>query len=299
MEPWTISAIHDVLADAMRNNDPVTIMRLVTEQIESTEGAEKAYWLRYRAMAKRRYGHALNRASVEADLTEANLADPSDVTSAVKDILNQAVVQQHLSLLAQIDRRLRPAIRKELYGDWRYWTQIGHLHRLRRRFYQAYRAFSRALRLFLNISPEEMRNNRGWTIAVSSSQARAALRVGRLDEAVISLDRAIAVDREVDRRHMNPIHLAIAQAEVSFAMGRYAEAIHAMQMGRSRAAAKEFRPMPSDQIDTALIAARVARAEGNMAGFQHFCQQALDMALDNNLPLTATEVQAVMDGAIW
>jgi tetratricopeptide (TPR) repeat protein len=298
MEPWKTSALHDILANAMRSNDALTIMRLVTEQIETTEGAEKAYWLRYRAMAKRHYGHALNQASVEADLTEANLTDP-DFTANVKYILNQAVVQQRLSLLAQIDCRLRPAIRKELCGDWRYWAQVGHLHRLRRRFPQSYRAFSMELRLFLNISPEEMRNNRGWTIAVSSVHARAALRVGKLDEAVISLERATAVDREMDRKHVNPIYLAIAQAEVSFAMGQYAEAIHALQMGRSRAAAKDFRPMPPDQIDTALIAAKVARAEGNMAGFQHFCQQAMDLAMDNNLPLTATEVQAVMDGALW
>lgn len=299
MEPWKTGKIHDLIADAIRNNDAATIMRLTTEQIESTEGAEKAYWLRHRAMAKRQYGNALTEASVDADLTEANLVDPTDVTSAVKDILNRAVVEQRLSYLAQIDCRLRSAIRRELYGDWRYWAQIAHLHRIRRRFYQSYRAFSRELRLFLNLSPEEMRNNVGWTIPISCNHARAALRAAKLDEAVTSLERAIAVDRAVERKHMNPIYIAIAQAEVAFAQGRYPEAIQALHAGRSRAAAKEFRPMPLDQIAADLIAARVARAEGNMAGFQHFCERALAVAVENSLPLSEAEVRAVLNGALW
>ena len=299
MEPSETSKYHDLIAEATRRRDAATVIRLVTELVESTEGAEKAYWLRYRAAVKRNFGDDENQESVEADLAEAMRTWPEDVATSVYAALNRVFTEQQISHLNDIPRHLRHAAYQRLNGEWVFWSNIGYLQWLRRRFYQSYRAYTRTVHLYRNLSAEKRKNNGGWAVPVYSWHGRAALRLGRLEEAGADVAQATAVDRECERRHLHPMYLAIARAELAFAEGRFRAAIEEIQIGRSRSTAGAFRIHPVSQIDCDLVAARVARAEGNLVGFEHFCERALHIAEDKKLAFTAAEVQAVRNGALW
>lgn len=299
MEPWETGKIKDVLAEAIRNRDALTIMRIVTEQIESTQGAEKAYWLRYRAAAKRLYGDDGNQMTIEADLAEAVAVCPEDASVRIYTVLNRTIANQCLRYLAETPRSMWHAAWERLAGDWRFWSNIGYLHYLRRRYAKAYRAYTRTRDLYLNISPEERKHNGGWAVPVYCSLGRAALRLGRVDEAVAAVAAATAVDRERERKHLNPMFLAVARGELAFAKGQYRVAIEEIQIGMSRVAAGSHRRDPVSQLECDLIAARVARAEGNLTAFQHFCEQARVVASENGLSLSEAQVRAVLNGALW
>ncbi|MDF2626357.1 MAG: hypothetical protein K0R39_188 [Symbiobacteriaceae bacterium] len=302
MEPQTNSDIHNRVLEAIRAKDEVALMRLLTEQVESTEGADKAYWLRYRAAAKRGFRQPDYQSSIEADLAEAARANPDDVTSIVFDALDRACSEQRLAHLTNLRHQMRHAVRKQMWGDWRFWRAVGYIQRHRRRFYQSYHAYTRALHLFLNlikVKPEELRSNGGWAIPLYSWHARAAIRIGRKDEGLASVARASHIDAEKVRKHMNPLFLSLAQAEVAYAEGRYRVAIEHLQEGKNRAAAGQFRLSPLEQIDCDLVAARIARAEGNETGFLHFGERALAVAIEHKLPLSEVTVRAVLNGAMW
>jgi tetratricopeptide (TPR) repeat protein len=299
MEPSKTSKVRDLIAEAIRRRDAATVIRLVTELVDSTEGAEKAYWLRYRASAKQDFGRGGNPEAIEADWAEAMRAWPEDVATPVYAALNRAMSEQQMSHLKEIPRHLRHAAYQRLNGEWVFWSNIGYLRWLRGRFYQSYRAYTRTVYLYRNLPAEKRKNNGGWAVPIYCWHGRAALRLGRLEEAVADVAQATAVDQERERKHLHPIFLAVARAELAFAEGRFQAAIEEIQIGRSRSTAGAFGLPPVSQIECDLIAARVARAEGNPVGFQHFCERALQVAVDQKLAFSEAEVKAVLNGALW
>jgi len=91
---------------------------------------------------------------------------------------------------------------------------------------------------------------------------------------------------------------ALAQAELALHQGEFKAAHAALQQGLARNAETPYaRLKPLTQVKVELFAARLARAQGNMVGFQHFAQRALAIAREEDLPLSAAAVTAVIQGA--
>lgn len=285
------------LREAIRAHEWIECLTLTTEQVESTEGEEKAYWLTLRAEVRGWLARPAESAAAEADMQEAWRLGKDDPSFVVTRVLKKAIVTQQPELLREIPRSMRARARGELFGDWRYWMDLGAYHKMRRRWYQWYRSETRAVKVYLALSPEERKYDSGWIYHLRCVHSLAATRIGRLDEA--AEDVRLAAETRRERPDISPMLLAWAQAELALCQGDYPAAKEALNAGTALLAQipRHIRPDPTTLAEFHMLAARIARAEGNMVGFRHFCEQALAIAIVAKFPCTERDIRLIMDGA--
>jgi len=235
---------------------------------------------------------------VDADWEEARRVAPHDPEIIVYEALDRCIIFERIGELKAIPATMRPLVRTKLFGVWRYWYGMGGLHMLRRRWHQSYRAFGKAQALLDSLRPEEYVRVAGYTVHLRARRARAALRCNRPDSAALEVDLATEFDARKERKYLHPIPLALARADLALYHGRFQDARTEIQQGLTRLAASQTLKMfPQGLIDQDLLAARIARAEGNDVGFRHFAERALALAIENRLAWTEATVRAVMEGA--
>lgn len=300
MDAWIESVSYQELVLACRSGDQGKQAAIVERRLAETNGAEKAFWLRARAR-QRIKGAALPPFSELAwsDLVEALHVAPQDhptwaiTLSAALDLCVTTESFQRAAPTLKNVRWISGALRKEPV----FWHSVGMLRLKLRKWCAAERAFTRALRAYSTLSATRKDNLQCRLAHSYAWRAVAAAASGMAEQAAADVEQAFAMAACAPHGVQFAI-LGLAKAEVAFSAGRVQEARIALQQGLMEDGLQgRKRLAPSHQVETELLAARMARAEGNMVGFAHFCDRALALCNQYDLSLTRDCVQAVQAGA--
>lgn len=124
-----------------------------------------------------------------------------------------------------------------------------------------------------------------------AARARALARLGRLSEAEADIaDACSRFERYGEGRPRHAV-LAMAQAEIDLAAGRLQAARTVLQT--YLAGSQDLR-FPALSVHVHMIAAELALAEANPAGYRHYCGLAQATCRAESLTLTTHYVDAVM-----
>ncbi|HWI62780.1 MAG TPA: hypothetical protein VNT75_13120 [Symbiobacteriaceae bacterium] len=297
MHPYVDKKALDEYIRAIRSNDLIGQMRIITESIERSVGAEKAYWLQRRAACRMHItGNGEYSGQNRADFEEAFRLVPDDLQGQLFGYLNRAFSLQQAAPLGEIPHALRVRIWKEgLWHRYSFWLMAGDFHWLRRRWYQAFRAYTRSMEKLAIMTEEEYRRYEGWYYVLYSNRARAGLRCGHAGRVADDLQKAEAMTP--NRPHLHPWYLAMAKGEWALVRGEYADALGAINACLARLVeVPTMMTLDTQRIELDLLAARIARAQGNQVGFDSFCAKALNLCLEKRLPMSEAHVRAVMAG---
>jgi hypothetical protein len=273
-------------------------IRIKQEAIAQTTGEEKALWLHFQETRSwtKKYFHPTDALQGWAEL-HAMLATAQDEMTRQNAIIRAVGlygITQQTDLWANLFRELRPHLRL-IKDSWAYCFNLGQLRLRQRRWRSAYLTITRAMTRRQRKKPHSQQSA-AW-VHIHANRAIAALACGQLERAMEDVALATALDAQFDRTYIEPYPLALAQAELALAQGNFQAARRALQEGMARATVCQQKPLPFQCAEFDLAAARIARAEGNMSSFHHFCEQALARCLEWNLRMTEVSVRAVMAGA--
>lgn len=299
MESWYKNPAYQELAHALREQDSVRQMGIIAEQIASLTGAEKAFWLVVRSNLRTTLPvPAWDVAWSDLEAARQVAPDDPEVRRLVlRNGLGMAVATEKMAQF----RALAAGMGRDYLGmrrDYILWPTLGTMHLARRRWGPAYRNWSRAVAGLESSSPERRSANVGWLSVYLGRRAIAAIGCGKLEQARLDVARAFELRGPALAKHYDYMQIGLPKAELAYAEGRLQDARAALQEGLTRnAAVGKPKLLLHLQIQTDLLAARIARAEGNQEGFRHFCTQALGPAEANGLAWTAERVRAVEAGA--
>ncbi|HWI62779.1 MAG TPA: hypothetical protein VNT75_13115 [Symbiobacteriaceae bacterium] len=281
---------------AIRANDLTAQMRIIAENLERSQGVQKAYWLSRRALLRMRItGEQLITGQNQADVEEATRLSNQSIDALLTPYVNRAFTFQQVAPLGEIPKELRVRIWKE--GFWHafwFWRLAANFHWLRRRWYQTFRAYTRAIEALTIMPDEEREPYEGWYYVLYSGRARAALRCGRSEQALVDLARTEAM--MPTRPHLHPWHKAMAAGDVALYAGDYAKALAEVHTCVARLAELQMKLSDWWQVELDLLAARIARAQGNRVAFEGFCEKALTLCLEKRLPMSEAHVRAILQG---
>jgi tetratricopeptide (TPR) repeat protein len=272
--------------------------RIVEQQVSNTSGTEKVFWLILRL--ERRQDTCRSPRDVRllwSDLAEILAAGPHE-PGVIECVINKAVqlywISEHSDQLAAMLPVFRPFRGRGLM-NMLVRQNLGELAIRKRRWYSAYRHYSLALDTFQASSGSERKLLEGVAQHQYAQRAQAAAIMGRMQpaQADIAAAQALAASKPPGVRRNYP--LALAEATMAYLERRYQDARSILQYADATTPA-HGRPVYAD-VDFLLMAARIARAEGNMPSFHHFCQQAQAICTEHEMPLTGAAVQAVISGA--
>jgi tetratricopeptide (TPR) repeat protein len=288
------------LVQAVRSSDHTRQSQIIESNIVRAQGAEKAFWIRQRvARQMRTLVSPRDLGSAWPDLQDAYLAAPDDAEN-LTDVLSMAlevcIATEQFDQLTAFFRPFRSELPRLMHSH-RFLGEVGLLHIKRRRWRQAYRAFSEAIEEFEKLPDDRRGVCETQLVFLYANRANVAVGCDRLDQAEADLTVAASIDRKFPFDHLNPLAQALAQGELAFARGRTQEARAALQRGIMRLAGARKRFWPNDQITFHVFAARLARAEGNMVSFHNFCDRALALAREHRLSLSEKAILAILDGA--
>jgi tetratricopeptide (TPR) repeat protein len=295
--PYYESTAFQEFATASREKDFTRLARILEEQLAVTTGREKAFWLllRYERRSKS-YRSPRELRTLWAEFDTLLAIDPTD-PEVLRPVVMKALLlywdSEHNDGLAAMMPVLRP-FRHQFLPDHLLRQVLGGLALRRRQWRSAYRHFTLAIRDFQRLSGAQIKAQEGSMPHQFAQRAQAAVALGWLDKAERSVEEARAYLEQLPRRPGINFPLALAEAGLAHARGQYQEArsiLHAAE-----ADPQMLRPIYGD-VDFLLMAARIARSEGNMSSFDHFCQKAQALCTEYDMPLTAASVQAVMNGA--
>lgn len=301
MDRWFETERYQALVKASRAMDHVAQARIIDAALSETEGAEKAFWLLLQR--ERRWSGTLQRASgadqVWTELREILSMAPDDPKNRY-GVVRQALVSYYYTERKDLWSEFFPLIRRDLGPVLREGKDhhiVAMLRLLQRRWCAALRCSSRMLAAFQAAPPAVLSAQRGRLVFFHAVRATAAAACGHLELASADVQRAMEVDAEFVRGYLEPYPLVFAQAEVALARGDFRAAQAALQEGIARSAVSQYKPRPADKVKFDLVAARIARAEGNMVGFHNFCNRALANCHDFDLRMSEITVRAIMAGA--
>lgn len=285
-----------------RNREYVKANQLMERMIREAAPALRPHWMILRAeqlMLTRQLTDRWKAAqSVLATALASAPADPEVRLRVALSTILLVTESQHLELA----RPLLPLIRRE-WGRLKHnvvaWWRLGAMHEVRLKWHQTYRCQSRTLALYAQLPAAERNLRLGARLLTRRSRGLAAVALGRLDEAKSDLADMQAVLRLLPPKAYPDIVMGELEAYLLLAAGDVAGARLRMQQALEldRADAREFYPPQSVRCD--LLAARMARAEGNAAGFRHFCEHARALCQEYDLPGSAQGVQALLAGRTW
>jgi tetratricopeptide (TPR) repeat protein len=301
-QPWFETQRYKDFIKVHQSMDFAERARLLEAALRETTGPERLFWLRCRLTIRLQTASTRPRDAEAAwrDLEEL-LAGPQDSVEDSRYITMAAiglyVTTERRDLWAPFFPRVLPHLRRavRLHIPWH--GNMGNLRLRQGQWRKAFRHYTKAIAGFHALTPAQQHGQRGILIFMHAGRAIASVACGHLDAAVADLSRAVAVDSEFKRGFAEPYPLARAQAKVALAMGDFAAARSAVQEGIARSAVSQYKPRPYDLIKFDLIAARMARAEGNSASFHHFCNEALSLSQEWSLPWSEARVRAVLAGA--
>lgn len=287
------------LVVAVRSSDYVRTTQIIAEQISRTTGSERAFWLFVRVG---QWGVVATEANIRrawADLEEALQTAPEDPEvreTALYTALGYAVMTEKLERLLAVVRQVRPDLPR-LKQDWRYWHNVGDLHGLKGHWRQAYGACQRALDSFHRQSSQAVASFQGYLPLLYCRRAIGAAACGDAAQAAQDIQTAEEQYTRVSAPAQNPLAVAMAAAELALCQGRLGQARAALQLGVEKAGLKLNQPDDRRLVQVDLLAGRIARADGNAAGFRHFCERALARTQTLDLAFSAARIRRVLEGA--
>lgn len=301
MEAWVESEPFQKVMNACRTNDRNTLDRIVEERLASAQGPERAFWLRIRAKQLSRdalFPHVMEVAW--ADLEEARCAaqdDPEGHLETLSDAFTLSLRGERVDRLFSVLRAIRLAYGK-LDGVPFFWQDLGNLNMKRGRWQKATRAFTRAVAAFGRLTAREQGTFACRLAHYHAWRAICQVACNNGAAAAADLETALALSANEPEQNISHLTMGMARAELALHRGFPQEARAALQHGVMQdALLKRPKATPAQMADTELLAARIARAEGNQVGFAHFCEKALALCEKYSLPLTESRVRAVMAGA--
>lgn len=280
-------------------SDATTQFEIINAQLATVAGAERAFWLRVRANERARSALLPHDAQlVWLDLDEAVRTAPDDVDNrahALVHSLGVCVRTERVDRFHAIQQSMRQWSRTIARMPY-FWQNMALLHMRRRRWHQALKACSKALQT-LQGDARTLPELQCHLAHLYMYRSVAHLACGHAQQAAEDLARGQKLAEGQNPARINHVAFALAEGELHFRQGSTQLARAALQKGLMKSASYKQRPDPWRLVETELLAARLARAEGNAVGFEHFCSRALTLCSQYDLPLSAASVAAVLAGA--
>lgn len=300
METYKASEPYQQLVVAIRSREYARATQIIEAQITASTGPERAFWLLVR-MGKRSTGPFVpgNLALAWGDLEEALRAAPDDrhvQESALAGAMHVLLNTERPERLVPLVRLLGPRL-ASLKRTWVFAYNVGCLHMLTGQWGQAFRAMTRALEGFQALSPQAAAPIQGHLPNLYCWRAVCALTCNHAELAAADIEAADRLILTVAPASRSPVTLAMAKAELALAGGRLGDGRAVLQGGIAESGLNLHVSSSPILIKVDLLAARIARADSNPAGFRHFADKALARAEHHNLPLSAAMVHRVMAGA--
>jgi hypothetical protein len=282
---------------AQRARDFARVAQIMQTQIASTSGGERAFWLVLQ-YEKRRDTYAprdLHKLWPDlAGILATGPNDPDVIYSVALKAFQLYWFSERPGKLGTMLPPFRPC-RHGFQSDFYMRQFLGGLAQKKRRWYSAYRHYDLSIRAFYALSGAHRESASGHLHYLHAYKAYTAAILGRLPEAKAEVAASKAVAATRPARYFEPYPLALAEAIIAYVERRYHDARGALHL--ANAVPSDYKRRPSADVDFLLMAARIARAEGNMRGFDHFCEQAHALCTDHDMPLTKAAVLAVVSGA--
>ena len=301
MEAWVESEPFQQVMNACRTNDRNTLNRIVEERLASANGPERAFWLRIRAKQRSRdafFPHMMEVAW--ADLEEARRAAPGDLAGQLQtlsDAFGLSLKSERVDRLVSVLRAIRQESGK-LDALPFFWQDLGVMNMKRGRWRKAARAFTRALEAFRRLTASEQGTFACRLAHYHAWRSMCLVACNNGLGAATDLETALTLAAGEPEQNISHLTMGMARAELALHRGLLQEARSALQHGVMHdAMLNRPKATPAQLADTELMAARIARAEGNQVGFAHFCEKALAVCAQYGLPLTESRIRAVMAGA--
>lgn len=285
------------LVQAVRAENTQRMSEIIRKQVSSTAGAEQFFWLNLQLESRLRYtctpGEMLGHWGAVMDLANAAGEDATLRQKAVAQAFAVLTTCERVGEVASFCLRLRDGYFLHR-RTWTYWYNRGLLYMLQSRYVLGHDAFTRALQMFGQLPPAQFSATRGWISSIHAHLAICAVANGLPETAESELRAAISSQLDQSRR---PWLILMGDAELALFRRAFSAARTALQLARLESEANGSGRNPSSQIAMELIAARIARAEGNLLGFQHFASRALALTQQHDLPLSRARVRRIMEGA--
>lgn len=296
--PFFETEPYQELVTAVRADDTHRMGEIIRNQLGSTTGAERFFWLNLQLASRLRYTstpcEVYGHWGAVMDLARAAGKDPFLQQKAVEKGFAVLVTCERLGELARFCLSLRDGFFLHRRAEWSYWYNRGLLYVLQSRCREGFDAFSKALDLFRRLPPAQFAATSGWLCSIYAQRATCAVANGLPEAAENDLTDAMLNLKDQSRR---PWLVLVGDAELNLLRGAFSSARKALQLARLESQAEGTERSPHKQITVELIAARIARAEGNMLGLRHFANRALAIAQQHDLPLSQARVWRIMNGA--
>ncbi|HLN61172.1 MAG TPA: hypothetical protein VK464_06415 [Symbiobacteriaceae bacterium] len=281
-------------------SDATTQFAIINTQLATVAGAERAFWLRVRANERARSAMLPHDAQlVWLDLDEAVRTAPDDVDNRAQALVHSlgvCVRTERVDRFHAIQQSMRQWSRTIARMPY-FWQNMALLHMRRRRWHQALCDCTKALQTVHGNSATLPDLKLCHQAHLHMYRSLAHMACGHLQQAMSDLAHAQLLAEQHNPARINHVAFALAEGELHFRQGSTQLARAALQKGLMKSASYKQRPDPWRLVETELLAARLARAEGNAVGFEHFCSRALTLCSQYDLPLSAASVAAVLAGA--
>lgn len=286
-----------LLVESIRQDDMARAGAMIAEQIANTNGDERFFWFNLQVSARLRLAttplQKLNYLSTVLALAVESGDDPEKQRAALDHAFVVLLGAERISELAHLCLRLRRGY--ELYRRDRWVHQYNRalLHTLNGRWERAHLTFADSLTAFAQLPEARRSAMRGYQVALYAERSICAIRLGGFAWAEADLQKAIATQEGSSARLWLTY---LAEAEIALGLEVCDRARSLLQTALTRLS-RELPGSPRGQIRLDLLAARIARAEGNTASFHHFAERALGTAQEHQLRLSEKEVRRVLEGA--
>jgi tetratricopeptide (TPR) repeat protein len=286
--------------EACRSANTSAQTEIIEARLAVAAGAERAFWLRIRANQRTRSITLPQMLQLAwSDLEEALRTAPNDtenLMAATVHALSLCVRSERMERFGEIWASIRRQ-RRLVANMPLFWQSVAMFHLRRRRWHQARSHFTRAIHILQENSPYPPDPTTCRLTNAYLHRSVAALACSQPDQATADLVTAQRLAERLTAAQVSHLGLALAEGELHYSRGSLQLARAALQKGLMKNASLKSRPDPWRLVETELFAARLARAEGNMVSFEHFCNRGLDICTEHNLPLSTAAVKAVLAGA--
>ncbi|HYF80303.1 MAG TPA: hypothetical protein VD973_24610 [Symbiobacteriaceae bacterium] len=298
MSAWVESVEYQQAMNACRTNNRAALDRIIEERLATVNGPERAFWLSIRA--GRRAKDAVLPDLLEfawADLEEAHRAAPDDLAASAMALSAAFRIAVHGEMADRAVKYLIPLRHVHARAPVPFfWQDMGQLNMKRGRWHKAVQAFDRALTLYQSLDDYERTLHECRPPHFHAWRGISLANLGLVEQARQDVDRAFALSAELPAQNINHLALGTGRAEVALAAGLLQEARTALQQGlMNHSLHKRPRATPAQLAETEFLAARIARAEGNVVGFDSFCEKALKICRQHRLVMTEAKVRAAQD----
>lgn len=287
------------LTEAVRKNDVSRAGAIVAGQVAVTDGEERFMWLGIQVSSRLRYAvtprQKLEHWPAIVALAREAGDDPDRQRTAVGHAFVVLLETERIGDLALFCLPLRPGYAIYQREGWNYYFNRAQIHNLNGRWGRAHRAFSRSLEAFRQMPEAKLSAMLGYVVGLFAERSICAGRLGRIDWAEQDLREAVATREAI--KSEPTWATCLAEAELALRSEEFSRARSMLQAADMRLKSSGTPLYPRMQVRMELLAARIARAEGNMASFRYFGSRALAVAREHDLALSEAEARRILDGA--